>query len=89
MPESGGGDLSPDARRVVYSPVTRDFRHWKRYEGGWAQDLWILDLDSLESIQVTNHRRSDRDPMWIDDTDLLLLRPRRHPEPVLVRCRFG
>ena len=67
MPESGGGDLSPDARRVVYSPVTRDFRHWKRYEGGWAQDLWILDLDSLESIQVTNHRRSDRDPMWIDD----------------------
>ncbi len=68
MPESGGGDLSPDARRVVYSPVTRDFRHWKRYEGGWAQDLWILDLDSLESIQVTDHRRSDRDPMWIDDT---------------------
>ncbi len=68
MPESGGGDLSPDARRVVYSPVTRDFRHWKRYEGGWAQDLWILDLDSMESIQVTDHRRSDRDPMWIGNT---------------------
>ena len=68
MPESGGGDLSPDGQRVVYSPVTRDFRHWKRYEGGWAQDLWILDLDSLESIQVTDHKRSDRDPMWIDDT---------------------
>ena len=67
MPESGGGDLSPDGKRVVYSPVTRDFRHWKRYEGGWAQDLWILDLDSLESIQVTDHKRSDRDPMWIDD----------------------
>ena len=67
MPESGGGDLSPDARRVVYSPVTRDFRHWKRYEGGWAQDLWILDLESLESIQVTDHKRSDRDPMWIGD----------------------
>ncbi len=68
MPESGGGDLSPDARRVVYSPVTRDFRHWKRYEGGWAQDLWILDLDNLESIQVTNHPRSDRDPMWMGDS---------------------
>ena len=68
MPESGGGDLSPDGQRVVYSPVTRDFRHWKRYEGGWAQDLWILDIDSLESIQVTDHKRSDRDPMWIGDT---------------------
>lgn len=68
MPESGGGDLSPDGQRVVYSPVTRDFRHWKRYEGGWAQDLWILDIESLESIQVTDHKRSDRDPMWIGDT---------------------
>ncbi len=68
MPESGGGDLSPDGKRVVYSPVTRDFRHWKRYEGGWAQDLWILDVDSLESIQVTHHKRSDRDPMWIGET---------------------
>ena len=67
MPESGGGDLSPDGRRVVYSPVTRDFRHWKRYEGGWAQDLWILDIESLESIQVTNHKRSDRDPAWSPD----------------------
>ena len=26
MPESGGGDLSPDGARVVYSPLFRDFR---------------------------------------------------------------
>ena len=68
MPESGGGDLSPDGRKVVYSPVTRDFRHWKRYEGGWAQDLWILDRDTLAAQRVTDHPRSDRDPMWIGDT---------------------
>ena len=27
------GDLSPDGTRVVYSPLFRDFRTWKRYEG--------------------------------------------------------
>jgi tricorn protease len=43
MPVSGGGDLSPDEKQVVYSPLTRDFRTWKRYEGGWAQDLYVFD----------------------------------------------
>lgn len=65
MPVSGAGDLSPDGNRVVYSPLFRDFRTWKRYEGGWAQDLYIFDLDSYETVQVTDHPRTDRDPMWV------------------------
>ena len=68
MPESGAGDFSPDAQRVVYSPLVRDFRHWKRYEGGWAQELYIFDLESHASIRVTDHPRADRDPMWVGDT---------------------
>lgn len=68
MPESGGGALSPDGTKVVYSPTTRDFRHWKRYEGGWAQDLYIFDLDTYDTERITDHPRSDRDPMWIGDT---------------------
>ncbi len=67
MPESGGGDLSPDGSKAVYSPVTRDFRHWKRYEGGWAQDLYIFDLAAHDTRRVTDHPRSDRDPMWIGE----------------------
>ncbi len=68
MPESGGGAFSPDGARVVYSPVTRDFRHWKRYQGGWAQDLHIFDLETYESQNITADPRSDRDPMWIGET---------------------
>ncbi len=67
MPVSGAGDISPDGRQVVYSPLFRDFRAWKRYEGGWAQDLWIFDLATSQARNVTNHVRSDRDPMWIGD----------------------
>jgi len=65
MPESGAGDLSPDGTRVIYSPLFRDFRTWKRYEGGWAQELYIFDRETHVVERVTSHRRADRDPMWI------------------------
>jgi tricorn protease len=65
MPESGAGDLSPDGTKIAYSPLVRDFRTWKRYEGGWAQELYIFDLTSHDLERVTDHPRADRDPMWI------------------------
>ena len=68
MPESGAGDLSPDGTRVVYSPLFRDFRTWKRYEGGWAQELYVFDRETHDVEQVTDHPRADRDPMWIGNT---------------------
>ena len=67
MPVSGAGDLSPDATHICYSPLVRDFRTWKRYEGGWAQDLWIFDLRTHDAQNITNTKRTDRDPMWIGD----------------------
>jgi len=67
MPESGAGDLSPDGKQVVYAPTFRDFRTEKRYEGGWAQELYIFDLRSHDLTRVTEHPRADRDPMWIGD----------------------
>ena len=68
MPNSGAGDFSPDGSKMVYSPLFRDFRHWKRYEGGWAQDLWTFDLASNEVEPVSHSVRTERDPMWIGDT---------------------
>lgn len=66
MPVSGAGTFTDDGEHVFYSPLYRDFRTWKRYEGGWAQDLWLFDLDANEARQLTDHERTDRDPMWID-----------------------
>jgi tricorn protease len=68
MPVSGGGDLSPDGKSVVYSPLTRDFRTWKRYEGGWAQELYIYDLATAKLTPVAHSKRTERDPMWIGDS---------------------
>lgn len=65
MPTSGAGDFSPDGKQLVYSPLFRDFRTWKRYEGGWAQNLYIFDLQTRAIQPVDHSPRSERDPMWI------------------------
>ncbi|MEX1308945.1 MAG: S41 family peptidase, partial [Candidatus Sulfomarinibacteraceae bacterium] len=67
MPTSGAGDYSPDGEQMVYSPLFRDFRHWKRYEGGWAQDLYLFDLASSEITPLAHSDRTERDPMWVGD----------------------
>ena len=54
MPVSGGGTFSPDGTKVLYSPLARDFRTWKRYQGGWAQDLFIFDL-ATSAIEPVAH----------------------------------
>jgi tricorn protease len=68
IPESGGGMLSPDGTKFVYTPIDRDFRNWKRYRGGRAQDVWVYDLANNTSLQLTNHPATDHQPMWLGDT---------------------
>ncbi len=65
MPTSGAGDFSPDGKKMIYSPLFRDFRSWKRYEGGWAQDLHVFDLMTNETRNIASSKRTERDPMWI------------------------
>lgn len=67
MPTAGAGDFAPDGQRVVYSPLFRDFRTWKRYEGGWATDLFVFDPATNTAANITSHARTDRDPMWLGD----------------------
>ena len=66
-PYAGAGTFSPDGKRLLYSPLFRDFRTWKRYQGGWAQELYIYDLTGKPIQQVTDDPGADRDPMWIGD----------------------
>jgi tricorn protease len=65
MPTAGAGDFSPDGKRMIYSPLFRDFRTWKRYSGGWAEDLYIYDLATAALTPVSQTVRTERDPMWI------------------------
>jgi tricorn protease len=68
MAESAGGTLSPDGNRYAYTPVMREFRTWKRYKGGRAQDVWIYDLKNNTSEQITDFAGTDNQPVWIGNT---------------------
>ena len=65
MPTAGAGEFSPDGKQLLYSPLFRDFRTWKRYEGGWAQNLFVFDLATSQVKPVAQSKRTERDPMWI------------------------
>lgn len=67
VPETGGGSLSPDGTKYVYTPMDREFRTWKRYRGGRAQEVWIYDLSANTSVQLTDNPATDNQPAWIGD----------------------
>ena len=68
IPEAGGADVSPDGRRVAFTPKDREFRTWKRYRGGRAQDIWVYDLAANRATQITDVPATDNQPVWVDDT---------------------
>jgi len=68
MPEGAGGWLSPDGKRYAYTPIMREFRTWKRYRGGRAQDVWIYDLAANTSERLTDYEGTDNQPVWLGDT---------------------
>ena len=67
LPEGGFCCYSPDGSRLAYNRVFREFRTWKYYKGGMADDIWIYDPKAEKVENVTNNVAQDIFPMWIDD----------------------
>ncbi|MEE9118455.1 MAG: hypothetical protein V3U02_07665, partial [Calditrichia bacterium] len=67
IPEGGGAMLSPDGTKMVYTPIDREWRTWKRYRGGRAQNVWIYDLINNSSEQITNDIGTEYQPVWVGD----------------------
>lgn len=68
IPEGSAGMFSPDGTKLVYTPIEREFRTWKRYRGGRSQDVWIYDLKSNTSEQITSDPATDNQPLWVGNT---------------------
>jgi len=66
LPFSYGGfcSYSPDGKKIAYNQVFREFRTWKYYKGGMADDIWIYDFNTEETINITNNANQDIFPMW-------------------------
>jgi len=68
IPEGGFGVFSPDANKMAYAPISREFRSWKRYKGGRASDIWIYDLKNSNSWKITDFEGTDQIPTWDGNT---------------------
>jgi len=63
--EAGYVSFSPDGNKAAITRIFRDFRTWKRYQGGLAEAVWIYDLASHEVERITEWRGTSTQPMWI------------------------
>lgn len=59
--------FSPDGKKLAMNRVFREFRTWKYYRGGMADDIWIHDFETKKTINVTNNESQDIFPMWYKD----------------------
>ncbi len=67
LPEGGFCSWSPDGRKFAYNRVMREFRTWKYYRGGMADDIWVWDPKAGKVENVTSNVAQDIFPMWIGD----------------------
>lgn len=65
VPRGSAADLAADGTTLAYTPFNREFRTWKRYHGGNAQDVWTFDLAAGTARQLTTYDGTDNQPMWV------------------------
>jgi len=69
LPLSTGGfcSYSPDGSKLAFNRVFREFRTWKYYKGGMADDIRIFDFVTGEVSNITGNGAQDIFPMWHGD----------------------
>jgi len=64
LPRGGFCSFSPDDKKLAYNRVFREFRTWKRYRGGMADDVWVYDFETKKTENITGNEAQDIIPMW-------------------------
>jgi tricorn protease len=67
LPSGGFCSYSADGKQMAYNRVFREFRTWKYYKGGMADDIWIHDFATKTTRKITDTPSQDVFPMWFGD----------------------
>ena len=67
VPRGGWCSFSPDGQQMAYNRVFREFRTWKRYRGGQADEIWLHHFGTGETSRLTTDPAQDIFPMWHGD----------------------
>jgi tricorn protease len=65
LPRGGFASYSPDGKQLAYNRIFREFRTWKRYRGGMADDVWLYDFATKKTEQLTDDPAQDIIPMFV------------------------
>jgi tricorn protease len=65
--EGGTLSFSPDGKKLATTRVCRDFRTWKRYKGGMAQNIAIYEFDTEKWYEITDWIGTEHHPIWHGD----------------------
>ena len=76
VPRGGFVSYSPDDTKMAYNRVFREFRTWKRYVGGMADDIWVFDFKTGAIENVSNNPAQDIIPMWAPNGKIYYLSER-------------
>jgi len=60
--------FSPDGKRILYCRKGQEEYYWKRYKGGWYQDIWMYEFESRTFTPVSDYVGKNSYPMWIGDS---------------------
>jgi tricorn protease len=60
----GLATFGPDGHSIAYNRIFRNFRTWKRYNGGLAQQVFTYDFNTRELKQLTDWSGTNTSPMW-------------------------
>ncbi len=76
VPRGGFTSFSPDDSKMAFNRVFREFRTWKHYRGGMADDIWIHDFKTGATENLTNNPAQDICPMWGPDNKIYFISDR-------------
>jgi len=69
LDQGGLASFNADGTKIAYNRIFRNFRTWKRYTGGMAQDIYLYDLkNNVIEAQIPHTDYTDTFPMWHGDT---------------------
>jgi tricorn protease len=76
VPRGGFVSFSPDDSKMAYNRVFREFRTWKHYRGGMADDIWIYDFKTGATENLTDNPAQDICAMWGPDNKIYFISDR-------------
>ncbi|CAN5585031.1 S41 family peptidase [soil metagenome] len=76
IPRGGFMSFSPDDSKMAFNRIFREFRTWKHYRGGMADDVWVFDFKTGTTENLTNDPSQDICPMWGPDNRIYFISDR-------------